>query len=105
MTSSFWLTEEHEPLPETERSGPIDVAIVGGGVTGCACALVLAEAGRRVRVYEAREIAGGASGRKGGFALRGGAPAYDAARRDLGADRAKGLWRLTERYLDRLEGL
>jgi len=81
------------------------VAIVGGGVTGCACALALAEAGRRVRVYEAREIAGGASGRNGGFALRGGAPAYDAARRDLGAERAKGLWRLTERYLDRLEGL
>jgi glycine/D-amino acid oxidase-like deaminating enzyme len=27
-------------------------------VTGCACALALAEAGKRVRVYEAREIAG-----------------------------------------------
>jgi glycine/D-amino acid oxidase-like deaminating enzyme len=81
------------------------VAIVGGGVTGCACALVLAQAGRRVRVYEAREIAGGASGRNGGFALRGGAPAYDAARRDLGPERAEELWRLTERYLDRLESL
>jgi gamma-glutamylputrescine oxidase len=69
----------------------VDVAIVGGGVTGCACALALAEAGRRVRVYEAREIAGGASGRNGGFALRGAAPAYDAARRDLGPERAKGL--------------
>jgi len=66
---------------------------------------VLVEAGRRVRVYEAREIAGGASGRNGGFALRGGALAYDAARRNLGPERAKELWRLTERYLDRLEGL
>jgi gamma-glutamylputrescine oxidase len=83
----------------------VDVAIVGGGVTGCACALVLAEAGWRVRLYEAREIAGGASGRNGGFALRGGAPAYDAARRELGPEGAQGLWRWTERYLDRLEGL
>jgi gamma-glutamylputrescine oxidase len=66
---------------------------------------VLAEAGRQVRVYEGREIAGGASGRNGGFALRGGAPAYDAARFDLGSERAKALWRLTERYLDRLEEL
>ena len=81
------------------------MAIIGGGVTGCACALRLAEAGRRVRLYEAREIAGGASGRNGGFALRGGAPAYDVARRELGAERARAFWVLTERYLDRLEQL
>lgn len=81
------------------------MAIVGGGVTACACALRLAEAGRSVRLYEAREIAGGASGRNGGFALRGGAHAYDVARRELGAERARALWVLTERYLDRLEQL
>jgi gamma-glutamylputrescine oxidase len=85
--------------------GRADVAIVGGGVTGCACALALATAGTRVRIFEAREIAGGASGRNGGFALRGGAPAYDVARLQLGADGASALWRLTERYLDRLEAL
>jgi gamma-glutamylputrescine oxidase len=106
-TGSYWLSEEGLAFPDraSRPTGPIDVAIVGGGVTGCACALALAEGGRRVRVYEAREIAGGASGRNGGFALRGGAPAYDAARRNLGPERAKELWRLTERYLDRLEGL
>jgi glycine/D-amino acid oxidase-like deaminating enzyme len=79
------------------------VTIVGGGVTGCSCALTLAEAGVRVRLHEAREIAGGASGRNGGFALRGGAMPYDRARAALGADRAQGLWRLTERALDRIE--
>ena len=105
MTASYWLSEEHEAFPEAEPSGRVDVAIVGGGVTGCACAHVLAEAGRRVRVYEAREIAGGASGRNGGFALRGGAATYDVARQELGAERASGLWRLTERYVDRLEEL
>jgi gamma-glutamylputrescine oxidase len=81
------------------------VAIVGGGVTGCACALRLAEAGKHVRLFEARELAGGASGRNGGFALRGGAQAYDLARRELGAERARSFWVLTERYLDRLEQL
>jgi glycine/D-amino acid oxidase-like deaminating enzyme len=84
MTSSYWLDEEWpEPAP-TRLAGRVDVAVIGGGVTGCACALALAEAGRRVRVYEARQIAGGASGRNGGFALRGGAPAYDEARVNLG---------------------
>src|SRR4051794_9815236 len=105
--SSYWLAEpQPAPASTADRSaGPVDVAIVGGGVTGGACALRLAEAGGRVRLFEAREIAGGASGRNGGFALRGGAPAYDVARRGLGAERARAFWALTERYLDRLEQL
>jgi glycine/D-amino acid oxidase-like deaminating enzyme len=93
------------PTRVDRSAGPVDVAIVGGGVTGCACALTLAERGKRVRVYEAREIAGGASGRNGGFALRGAAPAYDVARRELGGERARALWELSERTLDRLEAL
>jgi gamma-glutamylputrescine oxidase len=81
------------------------VAIVGAGVTGCSCALTLADAGLRVRVHEAREVAGGGSGRNGGFALRGAAAPYDAARAELGAERAASLWRLTEGALERLAGL
>ena len=81
------------------------MAIVGAGVTGCSCALTLAEAGLRVRVHEAREVAGGASGRNGGFALRGSASSYDLARVELGPERAAALWRLTERALERLARL
>jgi gamma-glutamylputrescine oxidase len=58
-----------------------------------------------VRLYEARAIASGASGRNGGFALRGGAMPYDRARARLGAEAAAWLWRLTEHTLDRMEGL
>jgi gamma-glutamylputrescine oxidase len=58
-----------------------------------------------VRVHEAREVAGGASGRNGGFALRGAAVAYDLARERLGRDRAIALWALTERAVDRLADL
>jgi glycine/D-amino acid oxidase-like deaminating enzyme len=85
--------------------GRADVAIVGAGVTGCSCALTLAEAGLRVRVHEAREVASGASGRNGGFALRGGAMPYDVARAELSAERAASLWRLTERALERMASL
>jgi gamma-glutamylputrescine oxidase len=81
------------------------VAIVGAGVTGCSCALTLADAGLRVRVHEAREVAGGASGRNGGFALRGAAASYDIARAELGPERAASLWRLTEHALERLAKL
>jgi gamma-glutamylputrescine oxidase len=86
-------------------SGRPDAVVIGGGVTGCACALALAQGGMRVHLYEAREIAGGASGRNGGFALRGAATSYAAARRQLGSEAAVRLWRSTERYLERLGDL
>jgi glycine/D-amino acid oxidase-like deaminating enzyme len=102
---SYWLEEPAEPLPRPTWHGRAEVAVVGGGVTGCSCALTLAEAGVRVRVHEAREVAGGASGRNGGFALRGAAVPYDAAREQLGSEPARRLMELTERSLDRLEEL
>src|SRR2546421_956146 len=105
METSYWLAEEAPALEPKPLEGRVDVAIVGGGVTGCACAHALARGGMSVRVHEARKVAEGASGRNGGFALRGGAPAYDGARRELGPERARSLWELTERALDRIESL
>jgi gamma-glutamylputrescine oxidase len=99
----FWLAEAPPPPRSEHREGPVDVAIVGAGITGCACARVLAEAGRRVRIHEARTVASGASGRNGGFALRGGAARYDVARDSYGADAARDLWHRTEAALDRME--
>ena len=67
----------------------------------CACALTLARGGRSVRVHEAREIACGASGRNGGFALRGGAMRVRRRPRVDGRRRARAsLWRWTEDALD-----
>ncbi len=79
--------------------------MIGGGVTGCSCALTLAERGVRVRLHEAGEIAAGASGRNGGFALRGATAAYDRARVDVGAEPARRLMALSEGALDRMEQL
>ena len=104
MADSYWLAEPAPPFP-APTGGHVDVAVVGGGVTGCSCALTLAEHGVRVRIHEAREIASGASGRNGGFALRGGAMRYDNARETLGRDRAAEYWRFTEDALDRLAAL
>jgi glycine/D-amino acid oxidase-like deaminating enzyme len=104
-TTSFWLKEPHDDLPRSPTDGRAEVVVIGGGVTGCSCALTLAERGVRVRLYEAGEIAGGASGRNGGFALRGATAAYDEARRSLGDERARLVMDLTERALDRMEEL
>ncbi len=105
MSSSYWLEEPPPARPERRLDGPVDVAIVGAGVTGCACARVLAEAGLRVRVHEARRVAEGASGRNGGFALRGGAAPYDVSVESIGRERTAAYWSSTEQALDRIEAL
>jgi glycine/D-amino acid oxidase-like deaminating enzyme len=102
---SYWLLEDAPARAAVTLDGPPDVVVVGGGVTGCSCALELARRGLRVRLYEARTVAGGASGRNGGFALRGGAMPYQDAVRDLGHDAAHAFWRLSERALDIIETL
>jgi gamma-glutamylputrescine oxidase len=98
----YWLDE---PAPTFGGGAPgdrPDVVVVGGGITGISCALALARAGARVAIHEARTVAAGASGRNGGFALRGGAMPYDRAREWLGADNARAYWQLTEDALERL---
>jgi gamma-glutamylputrescine oxidase len=105
MDISWWLAEEAPPLRRRPLRGRPDVEVVGGGVTGCSCALTLAQAGLRVRLHDARTVAGGASGRNCGFALRGAVRSYDRSRSELGPDLARRLWQLTERTLDRLEEL
>jgi gamma-glutamylputrescine oxidase len=102
---SWWLAEPRKPLLARSLDGPPDVIVVGGGVTGCSAALALARGGLSVRLHEAREIAGGASGRNGGFALRGGAMAYQDAREWLGREQAAAYWRATEVTLDRIEAV
>jgi gamma-glutamylputrescine oxidase len=101
---SWWLDEEAPALPRVRVESP-DVEIVGAGITGISASLTLAAAGLRVRVHDARRVAEGASGRNGGFALRGGAMPYDRAREWLGAERASEYWRMTEEYLGGLAAL
>jgi glycine/D-amino acid oxidase-like deaminating enzyme len=104
VDTPYWLAEEAPPFAELTIDA-VDVEIVGAGITGCSCALTLAQAGKRVRVRDQRGVAEGASGRNGGFALRGGAARYDVARDTYGPDAARELWRRTEAELDRLEQL
>jgi gamma-glutamylputrescine oxidase len=92
----YWLAEPAVELPRNDTREPCDVGIVGAGITGCACALALAEAGLRVRVVDERRVAEGASGRNGGFALRGTAAPYDQVVASLGRERALALWQWTE---------
>ncbi len=105
MDVPFWLDEPAPEIPKRTLDGAPHVAIVGAGVTGLSCALALARTGLRVRVYDARRVAEGASGRNGGFALRGTAAPYPVAVETVGREAARLLWRRTEDALDEMAEL
>jgi glycine/D-amino acid oxidase-like deaminating enzyme len=71
--TSYWLdTAPTTPdRSHTEVSGDVDVAVVGGGLTGMSAALHLARKGARVAVLERDTVGSGASGRNGGMATPG----------------------------------
>ena len=91
----YWLDEAALPRPAATVDDP-DVIVVGAGVTGCAAALRLAQGGRRVRVHDARGVAEGASGRNGGFALRGMPAPFDVTAETVGEETARALMAWTE---------
>lgn len=101
----YWLLEDETPVASAPLSGPAEVEIVGAGITGCACAHALATAGLRVRVHDARQVSGGASGRNGGFALRGAAAPYDVMVDSIGRESASAIWRWTEAEIEALKPL
>src|SRR5687767_15451712 len=60
---SLWL----DGLPVTPRSRPapegeVDVAVIGGGITGITTALLLKRGGARVAVIEAASVGSGVTG-------------------------------------------
>ncbi len=102
--TSYWLSEPPPSRRDVEVDDP-EIVVVGGGVTGCASALRLAESGKRVRLYDGRAVAEGASGRNGGFALRGMPAAFDVTAESVGEDSARAMMAWTERAIDTIESL
>jgi len=55
----------------------VDIAIIGGGLTGVSAALALAERGVRTALFEAGHLGAGASGRNGGHVCQGWTTDFD----------------------------
>ncbi|MEM8814427.1 MAG: FAD-binding oxidoreductase [Pseudomonadota bacterium] len=73
-----------------------DVCVIGGGFTGLAAALNLAERGRSVVLLEAERLAFGASGRCGGLVGSGQRKDVLETEALFGYERSRALWDLAE---------
>ncbi len=85
----FWQDRPYEPRPPLAGEEECEVCVIGGGMGGIATAWHLAGHGVKAVVLEAGTVAGGASGRNGGFLIAGAAPMYHEGRRRWGAERAR----------------
>ncbi len=83
----------HTRFPTLQGAHSADICIVGGGFTGLASALTLAERGYKVAIVEANRISWGASGRNGGQMIRGISGEAKILKK-FGNDYAERLWKL-----------
>jgi glycine/D-amino acid oxidase-like deaminating enzyme len=111
MTAMKFVSYWHDTSPafanaaEGPVSGHYDVAIIGAGFTGLACARQLAKAGAKVVVLEAERVGFGASGRNGGHLNNGLAHSYLGAKAELGKERAIALYKALDDSIDTIEAL
>jgi gamma-glutamylputrescine oxidase len=75
----FWLDEPYEPRPPLAGDVEVEACVIGAGVGGLSCARRLAAHGVETLVLERGTVAGGASGRNGGFLITGLAPFHNDA--------------------------
>jgi gamma-glutamylputrescine oxidase len=94
-TTPYWLDAPYEPRAALEGDVEVEACVIGGGVGGLSCARRLAQLGIETVLLEAGTVAGGASGRNGGFLIAGVAAFHNDAREQYGAERARAMYSRT----------
>jgi glycine/D-amino acid oxidase-like deaminating enzyme len=95
MTTPYWLDVPYTPRPALEGQLEVEACVIGGGVAGLSCARRLAQRGIETIVLEGNTVAGGASGRNGGFLLAGMSAFHNDARERYGRERARAIYART----------
>jgi glycine/D-amino acid oxidase-like deaminating enzyme len=106
--TSYWLDTApagHAQRSQTTVAGRVDVAVIGGGLTGVVAALHLARGGADVHLFEQHTVGFGASGRNGGMATTGMSIGIRSAVEKLGFEKAASLYRTYGDAVDLIEKL
>lgn len=104
-TESVWkkISKRSKTYPTLSRSLEVDVAIVGGGVTGMTAALFLLNAGKKVAILEAEEIGGVTTGFSTGNLYVAVQPYYQTIIKKWGLDTAKAVSHSRKEAIDWIE--
>jgi gamma-glutamylputrescine oxidase len=94
-TTPYWLDTPYSARSPAKGNLEVDACVIGGGVGGLSCARRLAQNGIETVLLEAGSVAGGASGRNGGFLIAGTAIFHNDARERLGPERARAMYAST----------
>jgi glycine/D-amino acid oxidase-like deaminating enzyme len=94
--SPYWLDtfpkSRRPAYPRWRGTAETTVVVIGGGLTGCACAYSLAAAGIPVMLLEADRIGGGATAASLGFVREDFDASFEATARAHGLRSARLLW-------------
>jgi len=93
---SFWMDEQRGDaprFPSLRADRAVDVAIVGGGVTGCSAALLCARAGARVILVDAQRIGRGSTAASTALLMQEPDTDFRQLTRRYGAARTQRIWR------------
>ena len=99
MSISLWLDSNHFAHGTDRDDVELDVAIIGGGISGASTAYWLRNAGLKVGLIERGEIASGASGRNAGFITCGSVEHYTRQVSRHGPELAHTLWQHSQENL------
>lgn len=103
-TESIWRATHHlRRFAPIARTLEVDVAIVGGGVTGLTAAVLLAREGRRVAVLERDYIGNGETGNTTSHLTEAVDARYQTLIKDFGEEGARLVARSSRDAIDRIE--
>ena len=101
---SFWIdTTPHTNYPAMTGNASVDVAVLGGGITGLTAAIFLKRLGKTVAVIEARRIAEGVTGHTTAKATSQHKLIYDTLIKGHGEKKARLYAEANEAAIDRIE--
>jgi glycine/D-amino acid oxidase-like deaminating enzyme len=103
--TSLWLDRARGrslSFPALRSRIATDIAIVGGGITGCACAYVLARQGVGVALLEAAQIGGGSTAASTALLMQEPDVDFGDLAQRYGTATARHIWRTSRHAVDAL---
>ncbi|ADL49869.1 FAD-dependent oxidoreductase [Clostridium cellulovorans] len=103
---SFWMASTNATdYPSLDQDISVDIAIIGGGITGISCAYSLKDEGFKIAILEADHIAQGASGHTTAKVTSQHGLIYNKTKLQLGEELAKQYAEANEHAIQRIKSI